>query len=285
MIRAIWRRIARETGGQGGHRKAVGIVGTVFRIAGWLASEDPDGRYPRPWRGWQKELREHWRKVGGDATPQRPRYTDQELVALWRHRDQADPRLRLALVLGLELRGGQLVRARRSGLERDEAGWTLAVPYGSERKRAPVLRLSATEAAAIEAELATGYLAELEAARQRDALGDYALFPAGKLRDGRVPIARAEKPLTRGSPARMLRDLEKIAGVEHVSGRAWHGLRRLMTDLYETATADARLKDMAGGWAPGSEMRRGIYQEGESDALREQVAQLRDAVRETLEEE
>jgi hypothetical protein len=77
----------------------------------------------------------------------------------------------------------------------------------------------------------------------------------------------------------LLHDVEAKAGVTHEKGRAWHGLRRAMTDLYPEATADARLLDLLWGWAPGIKMREGTYQQKENEGVALEAARLRASLR------
>jgi hypothetical protein len=154
------------------------------------------------------------------------------------------------------------------------------IPFVSNRKRAPRIFLNETERAAIDAAMGDGYLAELEAAFREKRLADYPLFPAGKLRKGKVPVREVPaSPMDRSTLTRYLRDLEDAAQVEHIDGRGWHGLRRAFTDLYPTATADARVLDQLGGWTQGSTMREGTYQDKESDSVAAESAALRARVR------
>lgn len=77
----------------------------------------------------------------------------------------------------------------------------------------------------------------------------------------------------------LLHDLEEKAGVTHEKGRAWHGLRRAMTDLYPEATADARLLDLLGAWVPESKMHEGTYQRKENEGVALEAARLRAKIR------
>jgi hypothetical protein len=80
--------------------------------------------------------------------------------------------------------------------------------------------------------LSTGYLAEAEAAFQRCQIEDYFLVAAGKLRGGSVPLQRATRQeLGTTAIRKMFVSVEPIAGVEHVHGRAFYGLRRQATNL------------------------------------------------------
>lgn len=89
-------------------------------------------------------LERDWRELAGPGAPDsdrdpRPRYTAGEMARLLAALDGADPRLRLALALGLELRLGQVVRhGRRSGLDLSPTGaWGLGRVkiVGAGRKR------------------------------------------------------------------------------------------------------------------------------------------------------
>jgi hypothetical protein len=79
---------------------------------------------------------------------------------------------------------------------------------------------------------------------------DYPLFPGGRLQHGKSPLRKKVIPMHGSSIQDLLHDLEENAEVTHEKGRAWHGLRGAMTDLYPEATADARLLDVHGGWVP-----------------------------------
>jgi hypothetical protein len=66
--------------------------------------------------------------------------------------------------------------------------------------------------------------------------------------------------------------------VKHVEGRGWYGLRRIATDLAESATTDDRVKDRLGGWQD-SETRKQVYQDRQTDELRTEAAKVRRALR------
>lgn len=283
MVRSIWRTLQRQYSDGGGYKKAEKVVVILFRIAGWLMGEFPEQRFPSPMKGWRKELREHWSSKGHRITPHQPRHEEHEVRALFAHLHEADPRLALALVLGAELRGGQVIRTMRSNVDLSEdAGigyGKVQIPFTSERKRAPLVSLNKTERTALDAAMEKGYLSELEGAYKVGLVKDYALFPGGKLRNGVVPVERGAKPMHATSLADFLHDVEKKAGVETIKGRGWHGLRRAFTDLYPTATTDARLLDHLGGWVQGSTMREGTYQDKQNETIAARAAEMRERVR------
>ncbi len=86
------------------------------------------------------------------------------------------------------------------------------------------------------------------------------------------------KPFSRDGARVAFRQLEAIAKVNHVEGRGWYGLRRIATDLAESATADDRVKDRLGGWQD-SDTRKQIYQDRQTDELRAEAAKVRRALR------
>lgn len=280
-VRSLWRTM-RERYDQGGHRKAEKMVAALFTVARWLTEEFPRQHFPRPMKRWRAELRSYWRKTGSSPDPYRPRHTAEEVAALYRGRRKGDPRLALALVLGLELRGGQIVRTMRSHYD-PEAGVKMRrgrlgrinVPYTSEKKLAPPLYLNWRERLALEHALRHGYLSDLEAAYQAGEIDDYALFPAGRLRQDKAVVERCCKPALGESLIEWLHELERVVGVKNVKGRGWHGLRREGSERYEPATADERVKDQLGGWKKGSKMRRSTYQEDENPEVMEEASRLR----------
>lgn len=286
MLRAVWRQIEQDHRGRAdtGCNKAEKTLVVFWRVSTWLQGEFQDQRFPAPLKGWRQELRGYFEKQGHDTTPAQPRFSPDEVRRLFAHIPQADPRLAFALMLGAELRGGQVMRTWRSGLDLSPgagAGHGVArIPFGSRRKKAPTIYLNRTERAAVDAAIGPdGYLSLLEAAFEANEIHDYPLFPGGKLRQGKAPVRAVLRPMHPTSIAAMLHDLEELAGVDQVTGRGWHGLRRAFTDLYPEATADARLLDAVQGWAKGSTMREGTYQEKESDAVATRAAELREQVR------
>jgi hypothetical protein len=282
MIRAVWRKVYRECGANGdGYRKAEKILVVLFRIAGWLRGEYPNERFPVAPKAWRGELKAEWKKQDHDTTPFRPAHSGDEVRKLFAAIGKADPRIALALMLGAELRGGQVIRTMRSHVDLSPAAGhgVVDIPFVSARKRAPRLVLNGAERAALDAAMSAGFLSLLEVAHREGKLADYPLFPGGRLVKGKAPVREKLRPMHATSVAEMLHALERAAEVAPVKGRAWHGLRRAFTNLYPEATTDARLLDAIGGWVPGSSMREGTYQEKESRSVAEKAAQLREQVR------
>jgi hypothetical protein len=133
--------------------------------------------------------------------------------------------------------------------------------------------LTDEERAVLEEAMQTGYLSALEAAYQAGDVADYALFPAGKLLRGKARARENTKPMS--NLVALFHELERLAGVEPVEGRAWHGMRRRLSDLAEPLTSDERAKNAVTGHAPGSKMRGSVYQESESEAVMQAAADVR----------
>ena len=119
----------------------------------------------------------------------------------------------------------------------------------------------------------------------RRAIDDYCLFPGSKMRmldkSGRRwtrKVRAGVKPISREGARVAFKQLEAIAKVKHVEGRGWYGLRRIATDLAESATTDDHVKDRLGGWQD-SETRKQIYQDRQTDELRAEAAKVRRALR------
>jgi hypothetical protein len=208
-------------------------------------------------------------------TPNRPRYTPEEARKIVAVRDAVDPRFALlvALMDDSGARREALRRMMRSNVDtpltfdpgdRAPHGW-IVLPALKGQVPGPTF-LTAFQRREIDRAL-TGYLSELERIYQETKL-DYPLFPAAKVRstanevvhphawkdDGgtwRPGQTKAYEPISRGSTRDWLIEAEQKAGVQHVEGRGWHGIRRAVSDYLEEATDLATLTT-AMGWSSQS---------------------------------
>lgn len=276
MARAIWRKIARSGSPGSGKRNAARFVGYIHRSAKWLASQGHIAPEHAPYLdGWYQEFIQEWERLtGASVQPERKRHSEDELERLLAHLNEAEPRLRLMMLSGMELRLGQVRRSMRSDLDLSEKGpfglGTLRV-VGAGKKKGAEVHLDPEQRAAFDYEMNLGYLRQCEKAYQAGRIQDYSLFPQGRFRDGAIPVRKNEKylkPVAKTSVLGWFKSLEKLAGIQHVPGRAWYGVRRITTDLAPAYTTDSRVLDALGGWSKGSKMREQIYQ----DEQREDVA-------------
>jgi hypothetical protein len=171
-----------------------------------------------------------------------------------------DPRALLVAMLGVEGRGGQVARCRRSDLTMEaETGALLLQIPGEGKKRGAKLLLAPSQEQAVGFALEVGYLAELEAAFRAQECTDYPLFPAGKLSAGRATglyQGRTRQQTPGPVPAvdeRTLQDWvaawEAVLDVPHAAGRGWHGWRRVFADLYDHWHVSPRVKSLITGHA------------------------------------
>jgi hypothetical protein len=72
--------------------------------------------------------------------------------------------------------------------------------------------------------------------------------------------------------------VEAIAGVEHVHGRAFYGLRRQATDLAPEFATDARVLNRLSGHLDSATRER-VYQEKENQRVRARAAKARRSMR------
>lgn len=294
--RKLWRALANEhvrtsAGGRAryGPRATEVIVGALQSAARWLRSEEmiEDAALPPP--KWRSKMREEWaaitkRPVTG---PAKPRHTRSEQAALWRALPQADPRLRILLEIGAELRLGQVVRSKRSDVIPHNGFRAGAVRvHGRGKKHGELVVLSMEQRHALLRAMTRGVLADLEAAYQRGTLPDYFLVPGGKLRTVKTPRGPVKRvPVERGNSSYAERTalrkwwakLERLAGVKPVHGRKWYGLRRLHADMAEDVEKDARVLNLVGGWTDTA-TREKYQEEGRID-LRERAATVRRQIR------
>jgi integrase len=195
----------------------------------------------------------------------------------------ADPRLRLPVELAAELRAGQAVRARRSDLDLESVGgFGLGrfVVHGNGKKHGEVVDLHPELRALVDETLATGYLSDAEIAYRWEEIPDYYLFPAGRLRRGKVRVDLAKAGHLGPTAIRdMFRALEKLAGVEHQTGRSLYGLRRQATDLAPEFAQDARVLNRLSGHLDSSTRER-MYQDPMNELVLARGAKARQQMRE-----
>lgn len=300
--RKLWRELARVhlREGRYGLRQVEVICGVLQTAARWLQQEtliEPGEGEPAA--GWKRTLRVEWAELTQTPArePQRPRYTVEESRRLWAALPQADPRLWLGMEIGAELRLGQVPRSRRSDILPSPDG---AEPLGAVRvhgkgkKHGATVWLTDEQRAVLHRVLADGYLADLEAAYQAGQLADYYLLPAGKLHvlrksnhkpvlgaDGqpqrRARVERGQAPIGMTGLQKQWRELEGLAGIAHVDGRSWYGMRRLQADLAEDVEGDARVLNRLGAWKHTST--RELYQEAGRPDIALKAAETRRKIR------
>lgn len=293
-FRALWRSTFRALRAQGvrGHRATEVTVARVLTVAAWLREEDliPPVAW-LPWEHWRTELQEDIEEIGEQAiVVQQPRYTTEELRALLRTAKDVDPRWDLMLQLGAGLRLGQVARARRSCLTLETGLFDLRTVGRKHKKGAARLLTPGQVREFWRATAPGGYLHELERAYLEHGV-DYPLFYgmalARKTR-GRKSTTAASKaqraPLSTGTLRDMLAANEFLAGVAHLPGRGWTGLRRVTVDLAkkERISRDA-LKEL-GGWAD-TQMADRIYADDDLRPAREEARDALARIREEPEDE
>lgn len=201
-----------------------------------------------------------WKKLSESHTPKRPRYTRAQLAAIVKVRHDVDPRfaLYLALMDDSGARSKAIRIAMRSALDvaLDEPPSKEEAPYGwilfpaLKGQRAPLHLLTAFERRELELAFA-GYLRLLEAAYQAGEIADYPLFPGARLADKADQVVElgqrnALRPTHATSVSDWLRTAELLAGIEHVPGLGYHGVRRTVSDLlYEELGLDGLTTAMA----------------------------------------
>jgi len=289
--RTVWRHFLEEAlleDEPSGWRKAEKAVQLLFHLTRWLHEEDPR-RAPdvRPLGGWKTKLREDF-ETGFQRRledPKRLRHSHQEAARLFGRLDEADPRLALVIMLGAELRPGQVIRSMRSQLDLSEVGGfelgKLEV-LGRGKKRGEIVHLDPEMRAHVDRCLGEGgHLFELESAYQRGVIDDYYLFQKGKLRRGQIPLDRHRDdpgPVDLGSMIDVFRSFEAACSVEHMPGRSFYGLRRALTDAAPHYTSDSRELDRISGHED-SGTREKIYQDRFREEYREGAAEARRAMR------
>lgn len=297
-VRRVWRTLAAAFARRVNDHAACGVrqtevtVDALYSVASWLREEGelpPDALLPIP--KWRAKLKTDWEQITETSVaPDRPRHTDDEMRRLFRHMHdpRVDPRFALAFDLGGEQRMGQVLRCQRSQLELPAVDHArlrelpagqlgLARIRGSGKKSAMPVVLTADQRVAIEAAL-MGYLADFELAWRSGQIADYPLFPAGRFKKGKARVVAGARPLTRDAALKMFYELEQVAGVSHIPGRGWYGVRRVATDLAENVEKDERVLNSITGHRD-STTRRLVYQDSERSDVLIRAAEVRAEVR------
>lgn len=249
--------VAEKLRKQGKPAWAVQAVERLQIVWGWVTEKKEVEGLKNPARLFDPK------KFMGGRRPERPRFSEDELVELIRVSGEVDPRFRLFLCFADEsgARGSQIRTAWRSALDRplavrpspEDAPYGWLVLRGVKGQADQEVFLTADQRAEIERAFA-GHLRTLEE-RYQESGGreDYPLFPGGYLRAGVTPIRdegsrRTMRPIGRTVVWYWLRIAEDRVGIKHMPGRALHGIRRAWAKYTRREigkTAAAR----AGGWS------------------------------------
>lgn len=283
--RTIWRHMARVHVAEGdyGLRYAEVACSALRSASHWLQQEgllEPGLALPAP--GWKDALHADWQAITESPPhrPEKPRYTEAEALALWRTVPQMDPRLELAMEIGAELRLGQVIRVRRSDVLPSPCGrWRIGtvVVHGRGKKLGETIVLTMRQRHVLTRALLWGVLALPEAAYRAGEIDDYYLISSGKTHAAkdhrgrsvrRVRVHMAASHLDRRALGRMWERLEEAAGIEHVDGRLWYGMRRHQADRAEALEGvAARVKNRMGGWSKTSTREEYLEQANIQDAI------------------
>lgn len=275
----LWRKPAAEAAAAGtnrGRETAKNLVHLMNQTAIWLAANRhiPAGCVPP--KGWQDKLESEWDSVTGKKyLVHRPRHTPAEMGRILNALPKADPRIALAIELAAEARLGQSLRAMRSHLDLSVGGHGAFRVHGDGGKHGVYIHLTPDMRAAVDRALA-GYLSALEEKFLASST-DYPLFPAGRLRNGKAKVGTTAH-VGDGAANDLFHDLERLAGVDVLPGRAWYGLRRVATDLAQDVTTDGRALNSITGHSSDA-MRTKIYQESERPEVLQKAADTRAALR------
>lgn len=248
-------------------------VKVLRAVYNWLTERRGIEHLSDPTRGIRKK------EVMRGHTPKRPRFSREESERLLKVRHDVDPRFALlvALMDDSGARTKALRLAMRSGLDvplepaptKEQAphGWLL-LPALKEQD-APLVFLTAFQRREVTRAL-TGYLAELERVYQETGK-DFPLFPGVRL-DSKGQIVRPEpmqtedfarygiesgwkpeqakayRPISHARMREFLLEAEKLAKVEHIRGRGYHGIRRAWTD-HVYAEKGLAVAAVAGAWS------------------------------------
>lgn len=295
--------------GHKGDRATEITIGRLITAVRWLRKKKLIPRDAAYWSDdWKDDVEQHWMAVNkSDRPPEpfRPRHTHEEAIAIL-GASGFDPRFMLLMWLGMELRLGQVARARRTDLElppvdfaapveRDEDGIDLTdygtfEVFGAGKKHGTVVDLTRGQRRILDWSLADGgYLGNIERRFKVGEVGNYRLFPSGYV-VGRVGLLREkptqlslsdkvnfERAVTGSWIRKNFRTAEKRAGVTHIPGRSAYGVRRVSRDVAEGMSQSAI--ENFGSWTAGSKVANEVYLEPTNKAGRREARGARARLR------
>ena len=293
-VKHVWRTLAErnKVAGVSGPRAAEILIVDLYAVANWLRADDervvgPADTVAPP--KWRQRLKADWEGITSKVVKvRRERHTAEEQEKIFKnlYSNHVDPRVALLIELGAELRGGQVLRVRRSvvHLKPDAGGYA---PYGQfivdgiGKKGGTQLAMTRGQREALDNAL-QGYLRDCEACYEAKAIEDYYLFAPFKIKRGGTATPRNaddSQPMGRQQMLRAFHKLEREAGITPVPGRGWYGLRRLSADLANDVETDTRVLNQTGGWAQGSTVREDTYQDTDRLKIAAKVAVVREKMR------
>lgn len=271
LMRARLEQLVRE-------KSKVGVRATevtlqrLHTVVFWLREHDHVGETEARWPGestktWKQDIIDYWRgltKSTRDPVPHRPRHTEDEArKILEATKGWYDRRFVVLMWLGIGLRPGQVVRARRSDLVlRDDGEWELTI-HGAGKKGGVVIELTAGQRAKLQMALGQdGYLRSMELRYQHGEIKDYCLFPAGHFghRGQMGRNADWDAHVAEDWPREQFKRVQAAAGVEHEPGRALYGLRRLAVDIANDEGMSPGGIENLGGWT-GQKIPQEVYRD------------------------
>jgi hypothetical protein len=250
----------------GGLRHAVRTIDMLRKLLASAVDAGELSTAPAMPRQWKKRLRNDWAAIADEhgsalpvAIPGDRNYEPDEGVDIFATLGDADPRLELIIECFVLWRLGQALRLNWSDLRLQLGDHGAILCRGRGQKWGLLLWLTPHQRRVVDRALAT-FLAPYERARLAGTIADYPLIPGARL-NSRKPTLHMGR-LTESRLRDLFNDAERAAGVEHVEGRGWYGLRRLaLNELEDLTHDDHRIR----GLLTGGE---GDVEESAADGLR-----------------
>ena len=250
----------------GGLRHAVRTIDMLRKLLASAVDASELSTAPAMPRQWKKRLRNDWAAIADEhgsalpvAIPGDRNYEPDEGVDIFATLGDADPRLELIIECFVLWRLGQALRLNWSDLRLQLGDHGAILCRGRGQKWGLLLWLTPHQRRVVDRALAT-FLAPYERARLAGTIADYPLIPGARL-NSRKPTLHMGR-LTESRLRDLFNDAERAAGVEHVEGRGWYGLRRLaLNELEDLTHDDHRIR----GLLTGGE---GDVEESAADGLR-----------------
>jgi hypothetical protein len=243
----------------GGLRHAERTIDMLRKLLAWAVEDGELLTAPAMPRQWKKRLKSDWEKIArkhGRRLPVvRPGQHDhaiEEVSDFLALLGEADPRLEFVIECFIVSRLGQALRAKWSDLHLNVGPHGAISLEDRGQKWGPLVWLTRAQRRVVDRALVT-YLAPYERARRAQLITDYPLCPSGRLNSRKATLRMSH--LSESGLRAMFNRAEKAAGVDHVRGRGWYGLKRLaLNELEDLTKQDYRIHGLlSGGDTDGKE--------------------------------
>ena len=266
---------------RGGFTHGQKAISLFYQLARFAYDGDLVKKLIEPATGWTSRYKQIWEEKNGPVpSTHRPRFDNDEFGRWCGALTDADLRIDVVGSIGFGTRLGQWIGVWRSHVDLnriDVGAGTIEVP-GDTRKDGVIIDLSPRSRGKLDNYLIS-VVPDLEARYLADPTADYPLIVGGP---DALDIAKRSKkppqPISEDHLRTLFGEVEGLAGIGHLSGRGWTGLRRWFSDAIREVAGvqDSRVEDALMGHSSGRTIE--LYRDPMNVTIRRAAMAAREAM-------